>query len=562
MDTGEAETHTRLMMLLSDVIEPAIAAQKGWIVKKSGDGFLACFSSVNSAVQSAVAIQQDVLRREAAQEAEQRISYRMGVHVGDVMPSAGDIYGTGVNVAARLQELAEPGSIMISAAVREQVGKNLQLPTVDLGNVSLRNIANPVRAIRVISSEQVRARISASSVPGQPSIAVMPFRTLDPDPERAYFGECMVEDIIASLATLGELRVISSSSTQTFRGADTDLRRVGLDLGVRYLLTGSVRRGPRSNRIVAELADIESGSVLWAQHYAAEGEDLFDVQDRITAQIVGTIAPRVRAAEIRRAFQKRPESMDAYDHVLQARHLLWRIEPEEFARAGTLLRRAIALDDSYATSYALAAQWHMVRISLGWSPDVEADERESIRLAQAAVDCDSLSAAALAQLGHYKSYLTRDYDGALALFERALSASPSSSWAWGWSAPTYSYIGDGYAAITRAERALSLSPLDPLAFWYHTALCIAHYTNGSYREAARWGQIALRENPGYQASLRHTAAALAAVGQTEEAAKISRSILDVNPNYRVSVFVARYPYRDDRQLELLSSHLLAAGLPP
>jgi len=420
-----------------------------------------------------------------------------------------------------------------------------------------------VRAYRVVTSlEHSRPRLPAAGAPGRPSIAVLPFRSLDPDPEKAYFGECMVEDIIASLATLKELRVISRNSTIVYRDKETDVHQVGVDLGVRYVLSGSVRRGPRRDRITTELADTETSSVLWAQPYDAEGEDLFAVQDRITARIVGTIAPRVREAEIRRAFQKRPESMDAYDHVLQAMHLLYRLDPDEFARAGTLLRRAIALDDSYSTAYALAAQWHLLRVGQGWSPDRQMDLQEGMRLAEAAVDRDPLSAHALAQLGHMRSFLLRDYDTALALFDQAHDASPNNAWAWGLSAPTYCYLGDGAAAIARAEYALSLSPQDPLAFWYHTSLCIAHYTKRSYEEAAHWGQIALRENSRYTAALRHTVAAFGALGRMEEAAPFLRMMLDVDPNFHVSDRVAHYPYRDASRLDLLRSHLLAAGLPP
>jgi adenylate cyclase len=563
MDTSEVETHTRLMALLDEVIRPAMAQHRGRIVKHTGDGFLAYFASVNSALQCAIDIQQSVQSREAAQSAETRIAFRMGLQVGDIMLRRNDVYGAGVNVAARLQELAEPGSVMISAAVREQVGSNLQLPAIDLGNLTLKNIADPVRAYRVMTAlEQGSPRMPAIVQSGRPSIAVMPFRMLDPDPEKAYFGECMVEDIIASLSTLKELRVISRNSTVAYRGREVDVRQVGSDLGVRYVLSGSVRRGRRRDRITTELADAETSSVLWAQPYDAEGEDLFEVQDRITARIVGTIAPRVREAEIQRAFQKRPENMDAYDYVLQAMHLLYRLAPDEFARAGTLLRRAIALDDSYATAYALAAQWHLLRSVQGWSPDPPVDQQECVRLAQAAVERDPLSAHALAQLGHMRSFLFRDYDVALALFERAHNASPSNAWAWGLSAPTHSYIGDGKTAIACAEYALSLSPQDPLAFWYHTSLCIAHYTNGNYEEAAQWGQIAFRENARYTAGLRHTLAALGALGRKEEAALLSHSLLEVDPTFRVSERVARYPYRDPERLDLLRTHLLAAGLPP
>jgi len=563
MEAAETETHTRLMALFEEIIHPALAAHHGRMIKSAGDGFLATFVSVNDAVQCAVGIQQAVQKREAAEPPESRIAFRMGLHVGDVSQHRGDVYGAGVNLAARLQELAEPGSVMISAAVREQVGANLQLPTVDLGNLSLKNIANPVRAFRIVTATGAsRPRIPAMGAPGRPSIAVLPFRTLDSDPAKAYFGEGMVEDIIASLATLKDLRVISRNSTIAYRGKEADVHQVGLDLGVRYVLSGSVRRGPRRDRITTELADAETGSVLWAHPYDADSGDLFEVQDRITAQIVGTIAPRVREAEIQRAFQKRPENMDAYDHVLQAMHLLYRLQEADFSRAGTLLRRAIALDDSYSTAYALAAQWHLLRSVQGWSPDPSTDRQESMRLAQAAVDRDPLSAHALAQLGHLRSFVFRDFGTALALFDRAHDASPSNVWAWGLSAPTYCYIGDGKAAIARAEYALSLSPQDPLAFWYHTSLCIAHYTNGSYEEAAQWGQIAFRENPRYTAGLRHTLAALGALGHKEEAAALARALLEVDPNFRVSERVANYPYRDPERLDLLRIHLLAAGLPP
>jgi len=209
MEAAEAETHTRLMALMDEIVRPGTAAHNGRLVKNTGDGFLASFGSVNNAVQCAVAIQQAVQKREAGEPSESRIAFRMGLHVGDVSQHRGDVYGAGVNLAARLQELAEPGSVMISAAVREQVGANLQLPTVDLGGLSLKNIANPVRAFRIVTStDEVRARLPAMGATGRPSIAVLPFRTLDPDPDKAYFGECMVEDIIASLATLKELRVI------------------------------------------------------------------------------------------------------------------------------------------------------------------------------------------------------------------------------------------------------------------------------------------------------------------------------------------------------------------
>jgi len=563
MEVHEFDTHARLMTLRRDIIDTSVASHGGRIIKNTGDGIIAVFGSVNDATECAVSMQQSIQQQEAMQPSDRRIRFRMGLNVGDVVVEAEDVYGNGVNVAARLQDLAEPGGLMISAAVREEVGANVDLPIVDLGNLGLRNIQTPVRAFRVLTStEPGGPRSARSSLRRQPSIAVLPFRTLDPDPEQAYFGDGIVEDIIGALATLKDLLVISRNSTLVYRGKDTEVSRIGSDLNVRYVLSGSVRRSGSRLRIAAELADTESGLVLWAHTFNFNGEDLFEVQDRIVTEIVGILAPRVREAEIQLAFLKRPESMDAYDHFLQALALLYRLNEHDFTRAGTLVQRAIALDDSYATAYALAAEWHGLRVGQGWSPDPEADSREAVRLLEAAVARDSANVRALVLLGHYKSYLFRDYDAALALFDRAVNASPSNSWAWGRSAPTYSYIGDGHGAIERAERALSLSPQDPLAFYYHTSLCVAHYTCGMYEEAAQWGQIALTENPRYVAAACPTAASLAALGQTDEAKGLVLTVLNTSPSFRASVHAARYPYRDPARREQLRRHLIAAGLPP
>ncbi len=514
MEAHEFDTHKRHSALRDEVIASALKDRRGRIVKHTGDGFIAVFVSVNDAVLCAIRIQQAVHKSEHDTPAEQRIRFRMGVNVGDVVEENGDLYGSGVNVASRLQELAEPGGLIISALVREQVGNNLPLPAIDLGQIPLKNLEAPVHVFRVLTSpEQSRPRQAEAWLHRQPSLAVLPFRMLPDDPRRAYFGEGIVEDIIAAFAGLKDFFVISRNSTMIYRGQDADIRRVGAELGVRYVLSGSVRRSARSLRVAAELAETDGGLVLWSQTFDSSLKDLFRIQDDITGQIVAKVAPRIREAEIQRAFQKRPDSMDAYDHFLQALSLMFRLKEQDFSRAGSLLQRAIALDDSYAASYALAAEWHGLRIGQGWSPDPQADSREALRLAEAAVDRDEGNVRALTLLGHYKSYLLRDFDGAIALFDRALIASPGSAWAWGRSAPTQSYIGNGQEAIRRAERALTLSPFDPLAFYYHTSLCVAHYTCGDYENAVFWGQMALRENPSYTAAACPTAASLAALGK-------------------------------------------------
>jgi len=563
MEASERGTHTRLMELRRNVIDPGVLLHAGRIVKQTGDGFIALFETVRNATLCAIAMQTEIERKEAHVLAEWRIRFRMGLNVGDVVEEAEDVYGNAVNIAARLQELAEPGAVVFSVGIRNQAAIDPAIPMIDLGIVKLKNIETPVHVFRLgTGANPTQPRTMRVNPQRTPSLAILPFRTPEIDLEQAYFGEGLVEDIIGAIAGLEDLLVISRNSTLRYYEKGTDIRHIGDDLGVRYILSGSVRRSPRFLRIHAELATTDDGAVIWAQSFDAEIGDLFEIQDHITAQIVGTIAPRIRAAEIERAFLKRPESMDAYDHFLQALSLLFRLERADFANAGALLRRAIALDDSYATSYALAAEWHGLRIGQGWSPDPEADRREAMRLAQAAVDRDANNIRAITLLAHYKSYLFNDYDGALILFERALRTSPHNAWAWGLSAPTHSYIGDGHGAIARTERALRLSPRDLLAFYYHTSLCIAHYTVGAYEEAAQWGQIALSENPRFTAAAWPTAAALGAMGKKEAAGDITQILLRVNPLIRASVHAARYPYQDMGRRKLLEQHLVAAGLPP
>jgi TolB-like protein/Tfp pilus assembly protein PilF len=563
MEASERGTHARLMALRRNVIDPTLDLHAGRIIKRTGDGLIAIFEIARTATLCAIAVQKEIERKEANEPPEWRIRFRMGLHVGDVIEEAEDVYGNAVNIAARLQELAEPGAVVISVAVRDQAAVDPATPVIDLGLVRLKNIETPVHIFRVATGiTPAQPRPTRVDPRRAASIAILPFRTPEAELEQAYFGEGLVEDIIGAIAGLEDLLVISRNSTLAYRDKSTDTRRIGDDLGVRYLLSGSVRRSPRFLRVHAELATTDDGAVIWAQSFDAEIGDLFELQDHITAQIVGMIAPRIRAAEIERAFLKRPDSMDAYDHFLQALSLLFRLERADFANAGLLLRRAIALDDSYATSYALAAEWHGLRIGQGWSPDPEADRREALRLAQAAVDRDANNIRAITLLAHYKSYLFKDYDGALALFNRALNVSPNNAWAWGLSAPTHSYIGDGHSAIARTERALRLSPRDLLAFYYHTSLCIAHYTIGAYEEAAQWGQIALSENPRFTAAAWPTAAALGAMGKKDAAGDIIQILLRVNPQIRASVHAARYPYRDPARRRSLEQHLLAAGLPP
>jgi adenylate cyclase len=397
--------------------------------------------------------------------------------------------------------------------------------------------------------------------PRGPSIAVVPFRVVNDEEAKSYLGDGIVEDIVGALASLRELLVISRSSTLRYRGAPVDVRAVGRELGVSYALSGSVRHvGPRM-RVSVELAETGNGTVVWASHFDGVSDDLFALQDQIATRVVGTIAPQVREAELRRALRKRPDNLEAYDCALRALAQIYQLNRDDFSQARTWLDKAIALDPAYATPYALLAIWHAIRTGQGWSPDPAADQAAVLRFATAAIARDSFDAMALALCGHSKSVLRYEFEEAIALFDRALEASPSSAVAWIRSSPTYAYIGDPDEAIRRVEEGLRLSPLDPHIFLPHSFLNLAHYVRRDYDAAALWGRRAREENPQYTANLRILAASLAAAGRTEEAREVGRALLAADPAFEVGRFVSGYAIRDPDRRDRLAEHLRLAGLP-
>jgi DNA-binding SARP family transcriptional activator/TolB-like protein len=394
-----------------------------------------------------------------------------------------------------------------------------------------------------------------------PSIAALPFREYGEADEQGYFGAGFIEDIVGALATFPDLFVVSRNSTARFQPGALDTRKVALELGVRYLLTGSIRRSDRKLRIVAELSDAETGTVLWDYSTTGSADDLFSLQDQLSERIITTIAPYIRNAEIRRAFQKRPESLGAYDLMLRGLHLLYRLTPEPFAQAREMFRRSIELDPGYAAPHALSALWHSIRLGQGWSENRADDQASVARLAAAAIERDPFDARALALAGHVRGFILHDYDGAFALFERAIAASPNSALAWARSSPTFSFIGEPDEARRRAVLAVRLSPFDPHLFFTLSALGLACYTAGQFNEAVAWGRRSAAENPNFTANLRTLVASLAAAGDVTEAQRTAQALLAVSPAFRVGPFCEGYAYRDPMRREALAQHLRLAGLP-
>ena len=396
---------------------------------------------------------------------------------------------------------------------------------------------------------------------GPPWIAVLPFRSFGADPVPDYFADGLVDDIVCALAMLREPVTISAGSTLSYRNRTVDLRRVGRELGARYVASGSIRKSGPWLRIAVELAEAESGVVLWAQSYEVQVGMLFDAQDSIVGRIVGTWLPRLHEAEMRRVHAKRPDSMTAYDLVLQARDLVFRLNQDAFETAADLLVRALSLDPHYAAASVVMADLLNLRIGQGWSVDPATDAQDVDRMARAAISADPYNARALAIYGHNRSYMFRDYDAALTLFDRTTDAAPNDATGWMWSASTYAYIGDGAGAVARADRALRLSPRDPFLFRYHASLCLAHYTNGTYEEAIHWGRLGIQDAPQYTANLRFTAAALVGLGRLEEARDLMKQAVSMQPGHRARDVVERHPYRDlDRRMKIAAA-LVTAGLP-
>jgi len=431
MAEDEAGTHARWMKLLQEVVRPQASYFLGRIVKLIGDGVLAEFPTALDGLRWSREVQraaQQVALAEATPS--QAILLRIALHVGHVIVTDGDIYGSSVNATARLQEHAEPGGIVLTREVHEQVAAEVGPNVTDLGLVHLKSFERPVHAyalppeIRIVPA-QVRPRPVHL-----PSIAILPFENLGGDLADDYFADGIVEDINVSLAGLHELMVISRNSTVTLRRPAASLGEIGRALGVRYVLTGSVRRSPRKLRVSARLSDVESGASLWGDTTELSLDDLFEVQDKIVQQIVIGIAPNVRAEELRRAMRKRPGSFTAYDYTLRALDVINHLNADTFGRASEYLEKAMAEDRDFAMPVAWFARWHSLKIGQGWSNEPRRDASRALELAIQAIELDRRNALALATYGHLKSYLFHDYDTALVYFERALAASPNSALGW------------------------------------------------------------------------------------------------------------------------------------
>jgi class 3 adenylate cyclase/TolB-like protein len=569
MEADEGGTHDRWRALCQDTILPSLAASRGQVVKSTGDGFLIEFRSAVDAVRWALGLQE----RNTGPDPSVAIQLRIAVHIGDIIPEENDIFGSDVNIASRLQEFAEPGRIIVSAAVHDRVHSAVDYAVEELGEIPLKNIKRPVQAFSISAPGTAPARAASPrperAVPDlhpaearEASVAVLPLRILGGALIDPYFAEGLVHDIVESLAGVRELFVIASNSTVAIADAGADRAAIGRRFGARYLVSGIIGRAGERLRLFVELSDVESQSVLWKEHHDIQMSELFETQEAISTRIARSLVPHIRMSELQRALRKRPENMGAYDLVLQAMYKLNRFSGHDFQAARELLERAIARDPTYSAAHAWLASWHIFSHGQGVSRDAGEPSLDAQRCALAALEHNPADPLALAVYGHVQAFLFADYESATEAFDRAIAYAPSSAVAWGLSSPTYCYLGEYDAAMKRAHLALSLSPLDPFGFFFQTSLTMAHYLNGDDEEAVRWGKKTLAGNPRYSANMRPLIASLMRLGRDEEARKVAQALLAVEPRFRVTAFVGRYPITDPAVRAAYGDLLLAAGLPP
>jgi adenylate cyclase len=511
------------------LIEPSIKEHHGRIVRVVGDGVLVEFASVVDAVRCAVEVQRGMAARNVDVPQDKRIEFRIGINFGELIIDGDDFWGDGVNIAARLEALAEPGGVCVSGRVQEDAQGKLDIVFEDAGEQQLKNIARPVRVYRVRLSKAAKTAPELA-LPSKPSIAVLPFDNMSADREQEYFCDGIVEDIITGLSRIRWLFVIARNSSFVYKGRAQSIKQIGRELGVRYALEGSVRKASNRMRITAQLIEAETSAHLWAEHYDRPLDDIFAVQDEITMCVVGAIEPSLRKAEIDRVRRQRPSNLNAYDLVLRSLPFIYSLMPKHAETVMPLLRDALKLEPHYGLAHALLSWCFHVRFNRGGTR--EADRVGAIRHAHEAITHGGDDATALAVAAFVIALDEHDATTALKLFDQALTLSNSNIFALTGSAVVLAWMGSTDKTIERAKQALRFSPFDSLNWRAHSAMSIAHFYSGQYAEAADEARAALGSTS-FSIPRAVLAASLLQLGRMEEARLAAQSVLDCEPSFKI-----------------------------
>jgi adenylate cyclase len=527
-----------------DILDSLIASRRGRIANTAGDSVLAEFGSAVDAVQCAVEAQAALSQANVGLSPDRHINFRIAVHVGDVMIKGGDLFGDGVNIAARLQTLASAGGVCLSGVAYDHVRKILPFAFADLGAQQVKNMDEPVRAFSVVAERAavVTASENASvplALPDKPSIAVLPFQNMSHDPDQEYFADGIVEDIITALSRFKSLFVIARNSSFTFKGRAVDIKEVGRRLGVRYVLEGSVRKASGKVRITGQLIDAVTGAHLWADRFERDLTDVFALQDEVTLAVVSAIQPKMLQTEIELATRRRPENLTAYDFYLRAMPAYYLATREGLAEALRLFHRALELDPRFGSVAVLAGLCHMLNVVFGYANDPQFDRKEAVRLARLALSIDDSDPETLACASVTSAFMVGDSEGEIEMADRAVALNPNSWRTWNCRGMVYRIAGLPEEAIRSYERAIRISPLDPMLHTTLSGIGQALIELGRFGEAIVVGKKALRQNPSYVVTYYCLASAFAHLGRDAEAHDAAARLLEIVPAFTISALIAR-----------------------
>ena len=562
VELDEAGTIARLKSLQTELIQPMVVEDGGRVVKVMGDGVLVEFGSAVDAVRNALAIQTEMGRRNADLAEADRIEFRVGVNVGDVIIDGDDIQGDGVNIAARLEALAEPGGICISGTAYDQIAGKIEAAFDDLGPQTVKNITRPIRVLRVRPKSQSDPVTDASApVPGfqgRPAIAVLALQNLSGDPEQEYFADGIAEDILTRLAMWRWMPVIARNSSFAYKGRSLDVRRIGRELGARYVLEGSVRKAGGRVRITGQLIDAESGHHVWADRYDRELKDIFAVQDEITDAIIAALEPAVGEAEMQRIRLKPPASLDAWELHQRGMWHFTRTTKQDYAIARDSFGRAIEIDPNFAGSHSMLAIMTTLEVLLAWTDDPQGSLRMAHREAETAVALDAMDAWAHGAICLCNVF-TRQYESALAAGHRATELNPSLAAAHYFLGGALMFDGQPQEAIASMTKAVRISAKDPMLFGWLAGLGFAHYTARDYVKAVEMTTRSVQLAPHNPAGQRNHACALAQFGRIAEARTALERFLELSPGFTAEAARHSLPFREDADFEHFVEGLRKAG---
>ena len=551
-----------------ELVDPKIKEHRGRTVKLTGDGILVEFASVVDAVRCAVDIQRGMAERNVEVPAERRIEYRIGLNLGDIIIDDKDIYGDGVNIAARLEALAEPGGICVSRVVRDQVRDKLDFSFADMGEQQVKNIARPVRTHRIVlgaEAAEALGEAAAAASPARraaqkPSIAVLPFANMSGDPEQEYFSEGITEDIITNLSHNRAFFVISRSTSFTYKGPAVDVGKVARELGVRYVLEGSVRRAGNRVRITAQLIDAETGHHLWADRYDRELADVFAVQDEIAQSIASAIAPGIISAEVQHAQRKDPSQLDAWDRAVRAHWHIRRFTQTDLAEARRLLEEAIDVDPTNSMAFSDLAFLRHFQAVFGWGESIAEAHTAAGEAARKAVSLDDGDATAHTVLAIYEMFSGR-HEEARRRLRRALDLDPNSAFAHGYIGVSHAFSGDRDAVLRHCDEALRLSPRDPLLLLWYLPKGWAALNAERYEEAIEFAIRAAEAHPEFPDIYAVRAAAEGQLGRVDAGRSTLDELLRRMPGLTASDPRLDRPFGRAADRERFLEGLRKAGLP-